>query len=197
MHLLDVMAAETSTDFAILGMLTLGPMSGYEIRQLMSQSIAHFWSESYGQLYPSLKKLETAKLVTKRTEPGQKRDKHIYTITPTGHDRLQEWLEGSPKPQPPRSELLLKLFFLAPQDGATSIEHVTRARNRAIEDLRHLGYIEEKISSEHAGHPQLQQWLYTLSFGRHRVEAVVRWADEVLNDLNQTAQPRFSHGEAP
>jgi PadR family transcriptional regulator AphA len=197
MHLLDAMAAETSTDFAILGMLTLKPMSGYEIRQLMSQSIVHFWSESYGQLYPSLKKLESAKLVTKRTEPGQKRDKHIYTITATGRERLQAWLEAAPKPQPPRSELLLKLFFISPQAAETSAEHVTRARDRAIEDLRHLGYIEEKIRSEHAGHPQLQQWLYTLSFGRHRVEAVVRWADEVLSDLTPTPQERLNQGETP
>lgn len=186
------MAAETSTDFAILGMLTLRPMSGYEIRQLMSQSIAHFWSESYGQLYPSLKKLEAARLVIKRTEPGQKRDKHIYTITPAGREKLQVWLEEAPRPQPPRSELLLKLFILSPTAAETSMEHVARARNRAIEDLRLLGYVEEKIRSEHAGHPQLQQWLYTLSFGRHRVEAVVRWADEVLSDLTPTPQQRFN-----
>jgi DNA-binding PadR family transcriptional regulator len=187
----------TSTDFATLGMLTLKSMSGYEIRQLMSQSIAHFWSESYGQLYPSLKKLEQAKLVTRRTEPGQKRGKHIYTITPAGREKLRVWLEEAPRPQPPRSELLLKLFILSPAAAETSMEHVTRARNRAIEDLRHLGYVEEKIRSEDADHPQLQQWLYTLSFGRHRVEAVVRWADEVLSELAPTTQPRFSQGEAP
>ena len=189
------MAAETSTDFAILGMLTLKPMSGYEIRQLMSQSIAHFWSESYGQLYPALKKLESVGLVTKRTEPGQKRDKHIYTITPTGRERLQEWLAVSPKPQPPRSELLLKLFFLSPESVAISVEHVSQVRATALEDLRHFGFLAEKLRHLHAGNPQLQQWLYTLSFGRHRAEAIVDWADETLASL-ETAQtvPTNSQG---
>jgi DNA-binding PadR family transcriptional regulator len=163
----------------------------------MSQSVAHFWSESYGQLYPALKKLESAGLVTKRTEPGQKRDKHIYTITPTGRERLQEWLAASPKPQPPRSELLLKLFFLSPESASVSAEHVSRVRVTALEDLRHFGFLAEKLRHLHAGNPQLQQWLYTLSFGRHRAEAIVDWADETLASLEaaQTA-PMTSQGES-
>lgn len=183
MHLIDAMAPETGTDFAILGMLTLKPMSGYEIRQLMGQNIAHFWSESYGQLYPSLKKLETAGLVTKRSEPGQKRAKHIYTITPGGRERLQEWLAFAPRPQPPRSELLLKLFILSAESVPITAEHVARARAVAIEDLKHFGFLAEKLRHLHAGNPQLQQWLYTLSFSRQQAEAVVRWADETLASL--------------
>jgi DNA-binding PadR family transcriptional regulator len=187
-------ATRTSTEFAVLGLLTLKPMSGYEMRQLVAQSIGHFWSESYGQLYPSLKRLQSAGLVTKTTDPLSKRDKHIYSITDSGRTALAKWLKDAPKPQPPRSELLLKLFFLPPDAAQTSIEHVTRARDRAIDDLRHLGYVEEKIRSEHANHPQLQQWLFTLSFGRHRAEAVVRWADGVLNDLAATQQTQFTKG---
>src|SRR6267378_1332508 len=44
-----------ATPNALLGLLSLGSMSGYDIRQLISQSIGHFWSESYGQIYPGLK----------------------------------------------------------------------------------------------------------------------------------------------
>jgi len=187
-------ATETSTDFAILGMLTIKPMSGYEIRRLMGQSIAHFWSESYGQLYPSLKKLESAGLVTKRTEPGQKRDKHIYTITTEGRERLEDWLAVTPRPQSPRSELLLKLFFLSAKSATVSAEHVERARAAAIEDLKHFGFLAEKLRHLHAGNPQLQQWLFTLSFGRHRAEAIVRWADETLAAL-ETAQPAVTRSQ--
>lgn len=181
------MAAETTTDFAILGMLTLKPMSGYEIRQLMGQSIAHFWSESYGQLYPSLKKLETSGLVTKRTEPGQKRDKHIYTITPGGNERLQEWLALPSRPQPQRSELLLKLFFLSPDSAPLSAVQVEDARRAAVEDLRRFGFTAEKLRHEHRDDPRLQQWLCTLSFSRHQAEAIVRWADETLTALQAGA----------
>src|SRR4051812_17053194 len=107
------MASMTSTDFALLGLLTLKPMSGYELRRLIAQSIGHFWGESYGQLYPSWKRLESAGLTTKRSEAGKKREKFFYSIPAKGRERLQEWLRLPPKPQPPRSELLLKLFFLS------------------------------------------------------------------------------------
>jgi DNA-binding PadR family transcriptional regulator len=187
MYLKDAMPTETSTDFAILGMLTLKPMSGYEIRQLVGRSISHFWSESYGQLYPSLKRLEAAKLVTKRTESGQKRDKHVYTITAAGRERLEEWLATAPKPQPPRSELLLKLYFLSPEAGPVSASQVRSAREAAIQELRGFGFSAEKLRHEYGDDPRLQQWLYTLSFCRQQAEAVVRWADETLMSLTSTS----------
>ena len=34
--------------YAILGMLSIEPMSGYEIRQTMQQSTENFWAESDG-----------------------------------------------------------------------------------------------------------------------------------------------------
>lgn len=181
------MAIESSTDLAILGMLTFKPMSGYEIRQRMSQSIAHFWSESYGQLYPSLKRLEVRGLVTKRTEPGQKRERHIYTITAAGRARLQEWLASEPKAQPPRNELLLKLFFLSPDAAPVSASQVRSAREAAIQELRRFGFSAEKLRHEYGDDPRLQQWLYTLSFCRQQAEAVVRWADETLMSLTSTS----------
>lgn len=49
--------------FALLGLLNLGPMSGYDLKQLIGWSIGHFWREGYGQIYPTLKDLEAEGLV--------------------------------------------------------------------------------------------------------------------------------------
>lgn len=185
----------STTEYAVLGLLTIKPMSGYEMRQLVAESIGHFWSESYGQLYPSLKRLRGAGLVSMKSDKSSKRDKHIYSITTQGREALAAWLALPAKPQPPRSELLLKLFFLSPGDAATTIEQVNGARDRALEELRHLGFVEAKIRSENAGQSQLQQWLYTLHFGRHRAEAVVRWADEILLGLEGEAEARNSESK--
>jgi len=188
----------TSTDFALLGLLTLKPMSGYELRRLIAQSIGHFWGESYGQLYPSLKRLESAGMATKRAESGTKRDKFVYSITAKGRERLQDWLALPPKAQPPRSELLLKLFFLAPEQVPIQREHVMAARDRAVDELRQYGFIAEKLRAEHPDHPQLQQWLFTLNFGRHRAEGTLRWAEETLEQLEQESpsiRPQESAGD--
>ena len=43
---------------AILGVLGFCPMSGYDVKKLIERSIAHFWNESYGQIYPILNRLK-------------------------------------------------------------------------------------------------------------------------------------------
>jgi hypothetical protein len=42
----------TTSRYALLGMLSLGPGSGYDLKKRIEGSLAHFWSESYGQIYP-------------------------------------------------------------------------------------------------------------------------------------------------
>ena len=46
----------------LLGLLTIEPMSGYDLGQTIRASVGHFWNESYGQIYPNLKKLAAAGL---------------------------------------------------------------------------------------------------------------------------------------
>ena len=51
------MPKENRSKYAILGMLDFMPMSGYDIRKFAAMSIAHFWKEDYGHIYPTLKVL--------------------------------------------------------------------------------------------------------------------------------------------
>jgi len=96
----------------LLGLLTIEPMSGYDLGQTIRVSIGHFWNESYGQIYPNLKRLAAEGLVTAKAERQKgKPDRHIYSITPKGRERLAQWLAVAPQPEVPRNELLLKLFF--------------------------------------------------------------------------------------
>src|SRR4051812_1177259 len=102
----------STTPNAILGLLSIEPMSGYDIRRNLDESLSHFWSESYGQIYPALRRLEAARLIAPVKQAGAgARRKRLYTLTPLGRARLRAWLAEAPKPQPPRNELMLKLFF--------------------------------------------------------------------------------------
>src|SRR5712692_7370073 len=100
----------STTPYAILGLLSIEPMSGYDIRRNLEESLSYFWSESYGQIYPTLKRLEAARLIApvKRTAPATRR-RRLYTLTPLGRTRLATWLAEPPTPQPPRDEFLLKM----------------------------------------------------------------------------------------
>ena len=82
----------TPTARVILGMLKLGARTGYEIKQAIEVSTRFFWGASYGQIYPELKRLAEAGLVSGSDAPrgGVKRTE--YELTPEGERVLEEWL---------------------------------------------------------------------------------------------------------
>lgn len=180
-------ADQGTTSNALLGLLTLCPMSGYDMRALIDRSIGHFWSESYGQIYPSLKRMAAAGLVEKKTERTKgKPDRNVFSLTPAGKERLKTWLrEPITQVETPRSELLLKLFFGSHVSAEVNRQHVESFIATHQATLKHFAAIEKQLRREEANDPQLPYWLMTLSFGRHRSEALVRWGRETLKKLDE------------
>lgn len=95
----------------ILGMLGLGPMSGYEIKQMVDQSTRFFWTASYGQIYPELRRLADAGLIAGSEAAQGERKRTVYELTEAGRDALAEWLAGPAEVQEMRDESMLKIFF--------------------------------------------------------------------------------------
>jgi len=81
----------TSIQFAVLGMLKLRPMTGYEIKQAYQKGPANFMPISFGQIYPALAKLGKEKLVRQDQQPGS-RGSIRYFITGKGKEALRSWL---------------------------------------------------------------------------------------------------------
>src|SRR5216683_1242764 len=172
-----------TTPNALLGLLSLGSMSGYDIRQLIPRSIGHFWSESYGQIYPGLKRLAAAGLVEKKTQRQKgKPDRHVYSLTPEGRAHLQEWLKLPVAEEVPRSELLLKVFFGAHVLPSVSREHVSAVLERHEAALKMYGAMAKKLKMNEASDPQLPYWLMTLKGGKvhRRWGKVYLWAMGVV-----------------
>jgi PadR family transcriptional regulator, regulatory protein AphA len=174
-----------STPNALLGLLSLRPMSGYDIRQLISQSIGHFWSESYGQIYPGLKQLAAEGLVEKKTERNKgKPDRHLYSITPDGRERLREWLKIPVAEEVARNELLLKLFFGAHVSPSINREHVALNMEFHERSLKIYTAMAKQLQIDHANDPQLPYWLITLNHGKHYSGAMLKWCKETLAELD-------------
>ena len=57
------MARGRQTELAVLGALSVQPMTGYAVREEIRQVLGHFWSESYGQIYPALAELQRDGLI--------------------------------------------------------------------------------------------------------------------------------------
>jgi PadR family transcriptional regulator AphA len=54
------------TRFAVLGFLTIRPLSGYDMKVTIQNGIRNFWSESAGQLYPALRELSSEGLAIRQ-----------------------------------------------------------------------------------------------------------------------------------
>lgn len=92
------MAKSGNTMFAVLGVLTKGVYSGYDIKKHFSGSLHHFWSESYGQIYPALKELVAQGYAVEASTPNQTRGQKSIRL------RLKAWIisgNGCPPPLAP------------------------------------------------------------------------------------------------
>jgi PadR family transcriptional regulator, regulatory protein AphA len=106
------MSTLTPTARVILGMLKLGVETGYDIKRIIDGSTRFFWTASFGQIYPELKRLRKAGLVTSRQEPRGKVKRTVYELTPKGEEALRTWLTDRESVIfEIRDESLLRLFF--------------------------------------------------------------------------------------
>lgn len=116
----------------ILGMIRLGRRTGYEIKQLVDVSARFFWTTSYGQIYPELKRLEQAGLIRGEAAPTGGRSRTVYSLTPAGEEALDGWLAPDGElVWELRDEGLLKLFFSEGRDPAEVAENIRAARERS------------------------------------------------------------------
>jgi PadR family transcriptional regulator, regulatory protein AphA len=83
--------------YAILGLLSWRPLSGYDIKKLFAESTALYWSGNSNQVYPTLVGLRKDNLVTADVEVQEGAPaKKVYTITASGLAELRAWVLSPP-----------------------------------------------------------------------------------------------------
>lgn len=172
------MSRQPTTELAVLGALSVEPMSGYAVRAAITGTLGHFWSESFGQIYPTLARLETEKLVVRDGEG--RTSGSTYRLTAAGRRRLVALLHEPIAPAPPRNGTLLRLFFggLLGEDACAEI--LREARDRGEQQLAMLEAIRAEVEPETASDPDARYRLMTVLAGIHSARAQIAWADESL-----------------
>jgi len=102
---------QTAVTPVVLGMLSLGPRSGYDIKAVVDRSTRFFWAASYGQIYPELRRLEEEGLIEGEDAPSGGRSRRVFRLTDAGRKALEDWLLGPKTTIEYRDESLLRLFF--------------------------------------------------------------------------------------
>jgi DNA-binding PadR family transcriptional regulator len=159
-------------------------MSGYDIKKLVEASIGNFWTESYGQIYPSLRRLEAEGLARRTVEEGNGHpDRHVYALTPDGRRELQRWLIEPARADPGRIEILLKLFFARLVGVEEARALLARHQAQLAEQLAAYEALEAALQETYAGQPDLPYWLITVRYGIFVKRALMGWSDQSLSAL--------------
>lgn len=179
------MAGESRTRFIILAFLQYKPGSGYQIKKAIEGSVANFWRESYGQIYPKLKEMAHDGLVKLQiNESSTKTRSNVYEITEKGREILLEWLSIEAVETPLRLEILLKLFFGSLVGPSVMIDMISQYRCKRVNELERLQSILKGYSKKPTGHAIYGKM--TVEYGIQVSTAVIKWCDKTLEILEGT-----------
>lgn len=86
----------TTLEFVILGFFAIRPQSGYDIMNYLETGLYRL-SASTGSVYPVLKRLEKAGLITSQLESVyETRPRKVYSLLPAGEQVLDHFLRATP-----------------------------------------------------------------------------------------------------
>lgn len=183
-----------SLPYALLGLISYKPSTGYELRTTFSQSVQFFWNATLPQIYRTLNQMESQGWLTVRVEPQEgKPSRKIYSITDAGMKELMRWLISKPEITQERNPLLLKVFFgrMIPPEAFKKIiigckEYHTKLleqyKTETVDVIQH--YAEACSSPEDA-----EFWGLTLDFGQRFSKMVVEWCDHALTIISHANVP--------
>jgi PadR family transcriptional regulator AphA len=195
--------AEMSLRHALLALIDSGPFTGYDLAQKFSHSIEYVWRAGHTQIYPELRKMEEAGLISAEVLQGSQSSrstKIAYHLTDKGRLELNRWVEEI-GPQPPfRDPQYLKALYLefstplnARRQFEAHADHYQQLRDgyvAHVEDIENARTdlmrrrLARSPESEHAAIKAFKAHVYRGLIAR--AEGEIKWAESgiaLLQDL--------------
>jgi len=98
--------------YAILGLLSWQPLSGYDLKKLIAESSVMYWSGNNNQIYRALVQLHEANLVAYQVQQQESLPaKKIYSITEKGEAELRKWVLSTPEVPELHNTFLVQLAW--------------------------------------------------------------------------------------
>ncbi len=170
----------TKTRYVLLGLLSQKSQTGYDLKKHIDENFKAFWNESYGQIYPELKKLLKEGHIKVDDKQKDSRRNTVYSITKSGQKVLQSWLEIEPEKESVRLEILLKTYFSNFGNKEFIIDYLEGFKESHDVDLRRLKAFKDSM------HPSDQRELIRiLDFGIKINKAYVQWCEESLYEFKK------------
>lgn len=175
---------------SILGILSITPMSGYELKKVIDGSVGHFWAADQSQVYRTLSALVDDGMASRRTVVQEDRPNlHIHSVTEVGLAELDRWLASPLRPQPSRDPFLARLFFAdrLPMDQVRELLDARRKETAealtALETIRATTLASELPKEVNEVAKVLR--LATLDYGIAQGRAELDWIEATERNLEE------------
>jgi len=176
---------------AVLGFVSLRPLTGYDLKKYFDASVRHFWTADQAQIYRALSQMADEGLlevhvVAQDGRPNRKE----HHITPAGLAELDEWLCAPLEPQATREPFLVKVFFagrLSPSETASLLDARIAAADRQLDVLRKIA--TQATAALTQGPQAIEQLLTTatLENGIRHVVTELEWLRDLRRDLDDVS----------
>ena len=172
------MAGKGATlEMAVLGLLHDSPLHGYELRKRLNLLLGWTRLLSYGSLYPALKRMLRAGLVTEvtSTSPGvSRRQRIVYQITATGAEYFGQQMGQATSSAWDDEDFNMRFAFFSRTTSEVRLRVLEGRRSRLQERL------DRALSSR--GTAGSDRWVSELQ--RHAIESTereVRWLSDLID----------------
>ena len=180
------MAKKNVSKFVILGLLNLESMSGYDIKKCIEDYIQDFWHESYGNIYPTLKKLIDEGLAEKTAiKQTGKPDRFVHNITQKGKEKLIFWLNQPFELPRIRNEFLVKLFFGSNLPLENISRNIRNYRSKLQQKLDFYNETETLILKQKTKEKRYLLIFLTFRQGKLILKSRLDWCEEALVTIEQ------------
>ncbi|MCC6602604.1 MAG: PadR family transcriptional regulator [Anaerolineae bacterium] len=166
-----------SLKYAILGLLNVLPMTGYDLKhQAFDATVRHFWPADQSQIYRTLNQLASENLVSATVVAQDERpDRKVYAITAAGQAALNDWLKTDQALPTLRDPLLVQLFFGQELPRADLLRLVEQQLAAHQAQLAIFGQIPIPPAASRPDDRWLALQHLTLDFGLALEQAYVSW----------------------
>lgn len=135
-----------SLRYALLALLRVGPLSGYELQKLFWESVGHVWHAPDSQIYPELRRMETdGLLLAEEQTRGERGRRRVYHVTEAGSEAFFDWFDEPLEYSRVRDPAHLRAAYLESAEPRAAREfldaHVlqhTELRNRWQSEIDHI-----------------------------------------------------------
>lgn len=172
---------------AILALLVLRPMSGYDLAKAFEASVGCFWKATHQQIYRELGKLEEqgwieAEAIAQTGRP----DKKLYRLTGLGLTHLTTWVAEPCEVMPIKEELLIKVFVGGLVPRPVIRQQIEQHRHQHQQTLDRYQRLEAAdFSDPRALTPGAKFGYLTLRRGiRYEIDCIA-WCNEVLQTIEE------------